>query len=299
MRPRSTGGAVATLWTGGFVLPAVLAVAAFIYVPLVASVVLSFIEWRPATGELRFAGLANYARVFASDSFAIAAGNTALYLVILVPAQIVVPFLLALALREVAGSRLAGLYYGALFAPTVISFSVAGAVWLPLLNPINGVFNDVLRGVGLSPLRWHNDPALALPCVALVTFWKSFGLNLVVWYAALVAVPKVQLEAAAIDGARFWRRVRDVELPLVSPTGFFILVTTLVNTLDEIVGVIDVLTSGGPVDRSTNLPYLMWQRGIVFFQFGQASVIAVVTIVLVLVVIWFKFRVVEPRVVYG
>src|SRR5262249_54568088 len=158
----------------------VLSVAAFIYVPLLASVVLSVLEWRPATGDVAFIGLTNYTRVFASDNFKAAALNTAVYAALLVPTQIVVPFFLALALREVQGSRLVHVYYAAMFAPTVVSFSVAGAVWLPLLNPINGVFNDLLRSAGLTPLRWHNDPGLALLCVAIVTFWKSFGLNLVV-----------------------------------------------------------------------------------------------------------------------
>ncbi|WP_372421601.1 carbohydrate ABC transporter permease [Salinarimonas chemoclinalis] len=287
------------LSTAGLVAPAVLAVAAFLYLPIAASGLLAVLDYHPATQTFRFAGLANIAAVLGGDAFGRAAWNTLVYCLVLVPAQVLVPLALALGLREIAGSRTAPVYYACLFAPTLVSFSVAGAVWLPLLNPINGVLNEMLTALGLPPSRWHTDARAALWVVSLVAFWKTFGLNLVLWYAALMTIPKEQIEAARIDGAGFFRRVRDIDIPLASPTAFFILVTTVFTTLDDIVGIIDVLTGGGPFERTTNLPYLLWQRGLVFFQFGQASVIALVTIAIVAILTWVQFRFVERRVTYA
>lgn len=285
--------------TAGLVFPAVFAVAAFLYLPIAASGLLAVLDYHPASRSFSFAGLSSFVAVFQDEAFRLAAWNSLVYCLVLVPAQVLVPLALALGLREIAGSRLAPVYYCCLFAPTLVSFSVAGAVWLPLLNPINGVLNEILLSFGLSTSRWHTDARAAIWVVSAVTFWKTFGLNLVLWYAALMTIPKEQIEAARIDGAGFFRRVRDIDIPLASPTAFFILVTTVFTTLDDIVGVIDVLTAGGPFDRTTNLPYLLWQKGLVFFQFGQASVVALVTIALVALLTFVQFRYVERKVTYA
>ncbi|GGK25399.1 carbohydrate ABC transporter permease [Salinarimonas ramus] len=288
-----------SLQTAGLVAPAFFAVAVFLYLPIAASGLLAVLDYHPATRAFSYAGLANIEAVWRDPAFRVAAWNTLVYCLVLVPAQVVVPLLLALGLREIAGSRLAPVYYACLFAPTLVSFSVAGAVWLPLLNPINGVLNEMLIAIGLPPSRWHTDARAALWVVCVVTFWKTFGLNLVLWYAALMTIPREQIEAARIDGAGFFRRVRDIDIPLASPTAFFILVTTVFTTLDDIVGIIDVLTGGGPFERTTNLPYLLWQKGLVFFQFGQASVVALVTIAIVALLTFVQFRFVERRVTYA
>jgi len=190
-------------------------------------------------------------------------------------------------------------YKGALFLPTILAYSIAGVAWLWLFDPMNGFFNVVLTALGLPPGRWHNDPDLALWCVTLVTFWKNFGLNMLLLFAALISVPRDVLEAAEIDGASPWHRFRTIEVPLISPTFFFVAVTTVMNVLDDIVGTIDVLTGGGPYGQSSNILYYMYQRGLGFFQFGQASAAAVLIILLVIGVTWLQFRMFERKVHYG
>src|SRR6185295_13733764 len=111
----------------------------------------------------------------------------------------------------------------------------------------------LLSAAGLARSRWHTDPDLALYCVAFVTFWKTFGLNMLLWLAALVGIPREMREAAQVDGAGPWRRFWHIDLPLIAPTAFFIAVTTVAHVLDDIVGVIDVLTAGGPAQRTTSL----------------------------------------------
>jgi len=107
------------------------------------------------------------------------------------------------------------------------------------------------------------------------------------------------LEAAEIDGASPWHRFWTIEVPLISPTFFFVAITTVMNVLDDIVGTIDVLTGGGPYGQSSNILYYMYQRGLGFFQFGQASAAAVLIILLVIGVTWLQFRMFERKVHYG
>ncbi|MEZ2128145.1 MULTISPECIES: carbohydrate ABC transporter permease [unclassified Sinorhizobium] len=282
-----------------FVGPAVLSVAIFLYGPLIASALLSVLDWNLLSSDVRFVGLDNYTDVIANVDFRTAAWNTVLYCAILIPAQIILPLILALMIHSVRQSPLQGLYRGSLFLPTIVAFSVAGVAWSWLLNPVNGLFNEIFGFFGFPKSRWHTDPDLALLCVSLVTFWKTFGLNMLLWLAALANLPRELREASQLDGATAWRHFFTISLPLMTPTAFFISVTTFFHVLDDIVGVIDVLTHGGPAGRSSSLLYFLWQQGLQFFQFGPASAVAVIIIVAVLVVTWLQFRVGERRVHYG
>ncbi|WP_172292135.1 carbohydrate ABC transporter permease [Pseudoruegeria sp. HB172150] len=281
-----------------FTGPALLFAVVFLYLPVVFSVGLSVTDWNFIRPEANFVGLENYRRIFADPNFRDALINTLIYCVVLIPAQILVPLGLAVLLIRVRQGTVANGYKIALFLPTILAYSTAGIAWLWLFDPLNGFFNTALGWVGLPPQRWHTDPDLALWCVTIVAFWKNFGLNMLLFLAALVSIPKPILEAAALDGARpFWRFLT-IELPLISPTFFFVAVTTTMGVLDDIVGAIDVLTGGGPYGQSSNILHYMYQRGLQFFQFGQASAAAVLIILLILAVTWLQFRMFEHRVHY-
>jgi ABC-type sugar transport system permease subunit len=159
--------------------------------------------------------------------------------------------------------------------------------------------NEALMALGLGRSRWHTDPDLALICVAVVSFWKTFGLNMMLWLSALVGIPQELRDAASLDGAGFWARLIKVELPIVSPTAFFIGLTTLFVVLDDMVGVIDPLTHGGPAGRSSNLLYDMWKRGMGYFLFGQASASSVLIMGAVIIASVLQFRMMGRRVTYG
>lgn len=282
-----------------FVAPALAFVLAILYAPVLFSLGLSVYDWNFIRPDAPFVGLQNYRRIFSDPNFQSAAWNTWIYVVVLIPAQILFPLLLAALLLRVKSGWAANLYKGALFLPSILAYSVAGVAWLWLFDPLIGFFNAVLGWVGLPPSRWHTDPDLALWCVLVVAFWKNFGLNMLILLAALVSIPRSVLEAAALDGARPWYRFWTVDLPLISPTFFFVAVTTTMGVLDDIVGAIDVLTEGGPFGTSSNILYYMYQRGLGFFQFGQASAASVIIVVLVIAVTWAQFRLFERRVHYA
>lgn len=295
---KSKRPAFATLAPYIFVGPAILFVVIFLYAPIIFSFAMSFSGWNFISPDITFVGFENYRRVLTDPNFQDAAYNTFLYCLVLIPVQVVVPLVLASLILRVRNRRIAGFYKAALFLPTILAYSTAGIAWAWLFDPNNGFLNAVLSAVGLPQSRWHTDPNLAIWCVAFITFWKNFGLNMLLLLAALVSIPKEIHEAAALDNAGPWRRLLTIDLPLISPTFFFVAVTTTMNVLDDIVGVIDVLTGGGPFGQSSNILYYMYERGLSFFQFGQASAASVIIIILVLFVTWAQFRMFEKRVHY-
>ncbi|MDP1752589.1 MAG: sugar ABC transporter permease [Reyranella sp.] len=281
-----------------FAGPAVAAAVAFVWLPMVATFGLSFIDWSMLRQEATWRGITHYSGTLANPDFHLALGNTAIYLAALLPLQIGVPLALAFALVRVRAGLPGRIYRTALFAPSVLSFPIAAVVWLWMFNPTVGVLNTLLGHVGFAPQRWLTDPDLAIWGVIAVAFWKSFGFNLLIFLAALANVPADVTEAARIDGAGPFRQAIDIELPLISPALFFAIVTTVIIVLDEIVGAVDVLTEGGPFRMSSNLLYFLYERGFRHFQFGEAAAVAVLIAAMVAAVTWAQFRFGERHVHY-
>lgn len=293
-----------TIWRrlGGspwlFAGPAVAAAIVFVWLPMGATLGLSFFDWSLLRQEATWRGLDHYRGTLANPDFHLALVNTGIYLLALLPLQVGVPLVLAFALMRLTAKATGRAYRTILFAPSVLSFPVAAVVWLWLFNPTVGFLNTVTGIVGLPPQRWLSDPDLAIWSVIVVAFWKSFGLNLLIFLAALANVPNDLVEAARIDGASAWRRSLDIELPLISPALFFAVVTTFIVVLDEIVGAVDVLTEGGPYRTSSNLLYFLYERGFRHFRFGEAAAVAVLIAAIVAGVTWAQFHFGERHVHY-
>lgn len=282
-----------------FVAPALIFVVTFLYAPVVFSFGLSFSDWNFIRPEAHWVGLDNYRTVLGDPAFHAAARNTATYVLVLAPLQIVLPLIVARLLAGLGRHRLAGLYKAALFMPTIVAFSIAGAAWLWMLNPINGVFNAAIRAMGWVGPRWLEDPSMAIWSVTAAVSWKTFGLNMLLYLAALTAIPPEITDAARLDNAGPVRRLLTIEVPLISPTVFFVMVTTVATVMDDIVGMVGVMTDGGPVNATSNLLYYLYQKGMQFFQFGHASAVAVIAALIVGLLTWLQFAFVERRVHYG
>jgi multiple sugar transport system permease protein/sn-glycerol 3-phosphate transport system permease protein len=283
-----------------FVLPVLALMATFIYWPLAYSVYLSLLDWNFVSSERAFVGLANYAALLVDDGFRLAARNTALYLLALVPIAVFLPLAMALLLRSLGRSRAQTPYRVLLFAPTVVAFPVAAVIWLWIFNPVQSVLNQAIRtaGLGNGP-NWLANPGTAFWAVVLVCVWKLVGANLLLYLAALEAVPAQYVEAAQVDGAGPWETFRDVRWPLIRPTVFFLVVAAVIFVSDQAFGAIYVLTDGGPFGQTSNLLYFLYERGFEFFQIGEASAVSLLVFALVAVVTWLQFRYIERRVHYG
>jgi len=281
-------------------VPVLALMAMFIYWPLLYSVYLSTLQWNFVSPTREFVGLANFASLLGNPDFRQALLNTGLYLLALVPLLVLLPLGLAMLLWPVRRSRAQGAYRAVLFAPTVVSFAAAAVVWLWILNPVAGLLNQALSAAGAGGgTNWLGDPTTAIWCIVAIAFWKVFGFNLLLYVAALETVPRDYVEAAQLDGAGPWAMFWRIRFPLISPTFFFVLVTTVIFVSDEVFAAISVMTQGGPSQSTTNLLYFLYERGFRFFQVGEASAVALVVFVVVTSVTWLQFRYVERRVHYG
>jgi ABC-type sugar transport system permease subunit len=132
-----------------------------------------------------------------------------------------------------------------------------------------------------------------------VASWKTIGFHLLLYLAALEAVPNDLIEAAQLDGANNWQTMQSIRFPLITPTFFFVLVTTVISVNDDVFGAINVLTEGGPFNSTSNIVYYLYEQGFVFFQIGSASAVSVIVFMATALLTWVQFRFGERFVHYG
>jgi sn-glycerol 3-phosphate transport system permease protein len=282
-----------------FIGPAALLFVLFVYWPMCYTVYLSFLDWNLVSPVADFVGWANYRQLLFEPIFWVATKNTLLYLAVLLPVELCFPLALALLLQSLAHRRLRTLYESLIFSPTVLSFGIASIVWVWMFNPLGGALGRLFRMVGLPAIPWLNDSATSLWAIVLVSAWKVFGYNLLIFLAALANIPGEYLEAARIDGASPWTAFRWVTWPLLGPTTFFVLITTAIFTGTQVFIPIHVLTQGGPYNSSTHLMYLIYQYGFQFFQIGPASAASVITFLGFMLLTFLQVKYVERFVHYA
>lgn len=280
-----------------YLMPAALALALFVYWPLIETVVLSFYEWNLVSPTKRFIGLANYREFMMSQNFWISTINTALAILAMCLATIAAPLAVAVAALRVPGvTRL--MYRAVIFSPTVVSMAIASLIWLWIFNPLQGLIAHLVRLVGGQGFAWLTDPQLAIWAIILVTAWKTFGYNFVIFMAGLLSIPRELVEAARIDGAGEWHTFRHITWPLLTPTTLFVVLTTLMLAPQYLFIPTQILTQGGPNQASNNLGYIIWEQGFEVFRVGNASAIAVAVFVGFLAFSVMHFRLLERGVHY-
>lgn len=281
------------------VAPLLILIAVFIYWPLIYSTYLSFYDWNFVRPDKEFVGFGNFTRLPDDPRFIRALRGTLFYTVTLVPLQVFLPLGLALLLWPIRRSRAQTSYRIMLFSPTVIAYSVAAVMWLWIFNPLQGILNKVLAEFGVARINWLSDRDTAIWTIVTVVTWKTLGFHMLLYLAALEGVPKDYVEAAQLDGASNWRIMLSIRFPLITPTFFFVLVTSVITVNDDVFGAINVLTGGGPFDSTTNIIYYLYEQGFEFFQIGAASAVAIVVFVATCLLTWVQFRFVERHVHYG
>jgi ABC-type sugar transport system permease subunit len=273
----------ATWW---FAAP-VLAIIALVFVlPTMLALALSVTDYSVyALGDwrnLRFIGLGNFADLLATPLFWRALGNTALFAGLGVPMAIGASLAAALLLND-ATVRWKPLWRVALFAPYVTSVVATATVWQYLLNTRFGLINYVLALAGIAPVDWLGDPRASIPAILLFVTWKIFGYNMIVFTAALSAVPQDLMEAARLDGASRWGRFRHVTLPAIGPILLLAAVMSVAGFL-QLFAEPYVMTQGGPAQSTVTVLYFMFDEGFKWWNLGQASAVALILFLLILAV---------------
>ena len=255
-----------------YLLPALASFAVWVYLPLADTIRYSTVSWNllPTSPQTEV-GLANYRNVFALPQIRQALGTTGLYLAGLVVLGVLVPVLLGVVTRSL-GARARGAYHSVLFVPVLVSPIVAGIMWSFLLAPNGGVVNDLLARLGFAAHNWLLEPGTARGSVVLITGWKVLGASVLIVTAGLAAISPEYHEAAAIDGAGRLRTIREVTVPLLSPTLLFLFTTAVLLSESQIIfPLVNSLTSGGPGNATSDLYYLLYSSGFTSFDVGYAS----------------------------
>jgi multiple sugar transport system permease protein len=262
-----------------FLLPSLIGVVLFLVLPILASLTLSFTNWR-LLGQAEFVGFANYLRLFTSDAqFWRVLRNTLFFTAEYLVLNIVISMGLAVWISSLKrGQRWFRVIF---FMPTFTPGIGVAIVWMLIFAP-DGFFDMVLSSASIHIPNMLLDQNLAMQAVVIVSLWAGIGYNTVLFNAALDMVPSNYLEAARIDGASAWDRFWKIRLPLISPTLFFGTVMTAISSL-QIFDQIYVMTRGGPGSSTVTLGYAIYQRGFQNFQMGYASAIAWVMFAMIMI----------------
>jgi multiple sugar transport system permease protein len=269
-----------------FIAPALSVIALFFVIPVAAALALSLTDfdlyaladWR----NLRFAGLDNYVHVLTLPLFWRALGNTSYFVAVGVPLSIVVSLACAVLLQSKL-ARFKPLVRTALFAPVVTTLVAVALIWRYLFHVRYGWVNHVLAQVGIAPIDWLGDPDWSMPTIILFAVWKNFGGNMIIFIAALQAIPEDLYEAARLDAAGPWSQFRHITLPSIAPTLLLVSILTIAGYF-QLFAEPYVMTRGGPLQSTVSLLYLMYEEGFRWWNLGIASAVAFVLFVIIVAV---------------
>jgi multiple sugar transport system permease protein len=268
----------------GFLAPALVLIFIFFFLPVVAALLLSFTDFDLyAVGDLsnaRWVGLRNYVQLLTLPLFWQALRNTFYFALVGGPLSIGVSLAAALLLNNKL-VRFKGLFRTIYFAPFVTTLVAVAIVWRYLYHTRYGLLNYGLGALGMEPVDWLGDPRWAMPAIILMTVWKSFGYNMLIFIAGLQAIPEELYEAARIDGASAWQRFRHVTMPGLAPTLVFVTVITMIGFFQLFVEPY-VMTSGGPLRSTTSVVLLMYEEGFRWWRMGHAAAVAFILFVVIL-----------------
>lgn len=262
-----------------YLLPLGLSVGTWVYLPVLATLVLAVLDWNLTSPSAEFVGLDNFSRLLSEPEFGRAAVQTLLYALALLPFSTVLPLLLAVLLWLRPG-RASTVYRSLLFLPAMVAPVALAVSWRFLLNPLDGLANRFLAFFGWGPVNWLGDPAWAFPVVVVVTSARVVAFNMLLCSAALSAVDRRTVEAARLEGATTVEVVRFVVLPrMVAPTVLLGLLSIVLAGQWAFTNV-SVLTQGGPDGVTDNVYHRIHTLGFGYFETGMASAASVLVLVL-------------------
>ncbi len=266
-----------------FILPWFIGFVIFDLMPFVYNLYLSFTDYQIGTvGTPPWIGLENYVKIFTEDKlFAKSLGNTLYYLALSVPLRLLLAFVIALILNlRVRGMQI---YRTLFYVPSVVPLVAATVIFAGLLNTRYGMFNQVFIMVGLDPVRWLSSPEWIKPSLVILSLW-GFGAQMIIFLAGLQSIPSDLYEAVSIDGGNAWHRLRNVTIPLMTPTIFFNLLIGVINAFQVFAQVfIMVDTDGGPLQSGLLYMLHVYNKAFRDFEFGYSAALSVILFAIIFV----------------
>jgi multiple sugar transport system permease protein len=280
---RRVGRDVRRSWSAYlFISPGLILFGLFTLFALGFAFYLSFHEWSVIEQDKPFVGLENYRDILDDERFQRSVINTFYFTGASVPLTMTFGLLVALMLNQPI--RFRGLFRTLYYLPVITPFVVVAILWKFLYNADFGLFNYYLLKAHAidEPLLWLSDRDLAMPSVILMSVYSGIGSAMLLYLAGLQSIPEELYEAAKVDGAGAWQRFRHITVPQLAPTTLFLLVVSIIYSL-QVFTQIFVMTSGGPVDRTTTMVYYIYLSAFKFFEMGYATALAFFLFAMVLV----------------
>jgi multiple sugar transport system permease protein len=293
-RAAAFGEAMAAFWLAS---PAALALVVLFFLPVLAVLGIAFTDWQFGAVSPQFVGLANFREVFADPDFRTSVLNTFIYVLIVVPATVVLGLLVAILVES--GESMRSFYRAVHFLPYMAMLAAMAISWEGLLHPTIGLVNHVFAVFGLPTANWLRDDDTVLATLAVIGIWQNLGFAMVLFLAGLKAIPKDLYDAASVDGADLWLdRLRTVTLPMLGPTTMFVVIVVALNAF-RVFDTVEILTQGGPGHASDVLLYTLYRESFEYLRTGYGAAVTIVFLVVVVTLTLIQARVMDRRVHYA
>ncbi|WP_306461603.1 carbohydrate ABC transporter permease [Alkalicoccobacillus porphyridii] len=266
-----------------FIAPMTIGTTILVIIPIFAALFVSFTDWVFIRGidDMAFVGLENYQRLL-NDQLFIQSVRNNVWLIAAVPLTMILALWLAIIINKYVYFK--GFFKVVYFMPYISSTVAIAIVFQLLFHPSFGPINEFLISIGIeNPPRWLADSSWALISVILITIWTSIGFNLIIYMAALQNIPLELYEAAEVDGANFLQKFKNITLPTLSPTTFFLLITGIIYSFKSF-ELIVVLTSGGPGYSTSVIVYYLYEQAFENLRSGYASAISMILLLILFII---------------
>lgn len=273
-----------------FAAPILIYFMIFVFGPILASLAMMFFEWNGfgPLSQAKWVGLQNMSELLRDEKFLGSFTNTFLYAIVVVVSGVVFGLLLALVLNGV--NRFVSLVRATYYLPVMLPITAMSLLWGLMYQQRYGLFNQILGAAGLPSVAWLIDPAIALFSICLMVIWKGLGWYMVIFLAGLKAIPEDFYEASKVDGATGWQQFWYITLPLLRPTLLFVLVVTIIGSL-QVFSPIFIMTQGGPANATNVVVYWVYITAFQFLRFGYATAMAVFLFLVIMVITAIQLRV--------
>jgi multiple sugar transport system permease protein len=282
------------LWVLFFILPSLSGLLVFKVAPILASLGLTFFEWDLLTPP-EYVGLGNFQKLLNDGDFLSALQHTLAFVAGYIPLVMAAGLMVAVSLNQ----KLRGttIFRTLFYIPVVSSWVAVALLWKWIFNPRFGLVNYLLSLIGIAGPAWLFDPAWAMPAIILTSVWKDTGFVMVMFLAGLQGIPEAYYEAAAIDGATWFQRFSRITLPLLSPTTFFALIISLINSF-QLFDQVWIMTEGGPAGATSVVVEQIVNNAFRYSRMGYAATLSWALFALVFVITIFQMRMQRRWVTY-
>ncbi len=261
-----------------FLAPAIVSIMIFFFIPVIAAAFISFTDFDiyslGSYSNVRFLWFRNYIELLNDPLFWTALKNTFYYVIVAGPLSVGVSLGAAILLNSKL-IKFKSIFRLTYFIPVVTNLVAVAIVWRFIYHPRFGLLNYCLGFFGINPIDWLGDPNWAMPAIIIMSVWKNFGYNMIIFIAGLQNIPEYLYEAAMMEGANGWQQFKKITIPMLAPTTVFISIITMIGFF-QLFAEPYIMTQGGPLNSTLSIVQYMYQEGFRWWNMGYSASIAFV-----------------------